>query len=619
MCVQVPSPLPEQAFLDMPNVIALQVKGLIAAAASSTSDAQLFPCQAQPDLLGESLASKPDQEHADTAQADGHTAQPAATAQAPEAAREPAAQPDATPASQAGGASTQAPRHETPSQARPSPGGPLVQPAGTSAFQADPLIRKKLSAEKPLPANAERQSPRYDAQPAAPDAASRVRDAVLAAGLNWPTLPAAPGCSNVHLDVHKARQQMARAFVSTRSLSDGHSIFITLANDPAARIPLAASANSSMLSRFGASGRSAGRSALAGPVGVLRTPGATPAATPTAAGAAAGAQAFAPAGLMKGPSLLSFPSLPSFGSTTMPGSSGALPAAASSGQLPAPAAPAAAAAQMHVAMMAPAGEAQAQPAAQPVAAAPQPPQSEAAAAASVPPATPAVAPTMAGTQAAGSAEPDGTSKPVDGGGDAIMADAERPAPAAAPVSAAAVPAVAVATGAQQTPADSAAAPAAPEAGATALQVGPQPALQRIQVPTGASADGTQQQTPPTATGAGASAQAAGIADPATDVGAAGDTPLAVAETPRKVTEGVREIAMQCLAVPEDPQLPPDVPRRCSQLPPAPHAGSDAGRRPRQQQRPIPAAPNTGRVAVLLDEMFAPVPSAPSWRAGVKAG
>lgn len=75
----------------------------------------------------------------------------------------------------------------------------------------------------------------------------------------------------------------------------------------------------------------------------------------------------------------------------------------------------------------------------------------------------------------------------------------------------------------------------------------------------------------------------------------------------RVDREVREIAMQCLAIPDDPQLRPPVPFRCSHVPSRvrlPHI-SELVRRP-QELAALCRAPS------LIADVLASVPSAPSW-------
>jgi hypothetical protein len=120
---------------------------------------------------------------------------------------------------------------------------PKLHVASASAFSTDP----QHSQSQPATIEVASQPTRAAGRPS-------LRELVHQAGLHWPREVAAAGCAEVHLDVHEVRQRMARSFVSTRSLSDSHSIFISLANDPLSRIPLALSASARIISRFQASG-----------------------------------------------------------------------------------------------------------------------------------------------------------------------------------------------------------------------------------------------------------------------------------------------------------------------------------------------------------------------------
>ena len=519
-----------------------------------------------------------------------------------------------------------------------------LHPQVSSAFNRDPLQRKTL-ASGPLPESATAAGDAAGdaagsaAAPAAPRSATQppaaqhdahmegdgvagaksvedtprgtgLRGALSAAKLQWPPLPTGCGCRSVHLDVHAARQAMARAFVATRSQSDAHQIFITLRNDAASRLPLARSANSSMLSRF----RGPGQSTRAVP----GTP--APVSSPP------------PPGLQK------LVALPSMGSTltgapslansmiSLGGSVGAVPGAAAvqAGLLPpqsqalvtsaSPAADMVQTAALEADGLQPGaqqgdplpsardGTASTATAAVTLASAEEAAAQDAshAAASAADPAPDAVGRTFPGAEV--QAAPDAALSETQQAQEVKLEPAASPqtqAPVvvaeAEPGSSTAAPAAAPHAAAADIPSITADAAGAFAAGGVAAAAGKAPGAILLRRPPSSDALQSRPQS-----------SEAPCMQP---VSLAGVSPH----------PEVRELAMQVLAVPEEPQKRPPVPRKASHIALPPGAqGTSAAAAVRPKREPA-IAPLLGRAPMLLADVMAVVPSAPSWTAPRRQG
>ena len=389
---------------------------------------------------------------------------------------------------------------------------PQLHASGASAFATDPTLRRSLCG-----ASSSAELARQASDGAPPLHGPTLREAAVQAELQWPRLLAAPGCAEVHLDIHGARQRMARAFVSTRSLSDSHSIFITLANDPGSRVPLAASASARMIGRFKAAGR------------IVRPLPSQPPSVPP------------PMGLNKFASLASI-------ATASPSLASGLPSL-SLGSL----------ANLRLPLTtSPGGTPAVTPRSTPTASllAPTPPPLEATA-----------------STAADSA---------------MLALAAAPPPAG---TAAAVAAEAAARALERV-----ATPAPAAASTATLQDAPQQARSGSAADSAAD-DGMQGQL---ADGAAARPNAAAPALPS----------MAATASALGLSDELRDIAMQCLAIPDESQRRPPIPYAASHLP----SSQDATGAPLALRQPD-APPSLRQAPMLVAEALHSVPQAPSWRQG----
>jgi hypothetical protein len=618
------APFTKDAFLGAPILLALQARSAIAAAQRAALDAASVTAaqrsgdageattpraeagasaQAPPQLeitpLKSNMPGEPEDRPEDEEAAPMEEDAPALTPQAPESFQSidkiSAALQLGLPRAAAAELRRAAPAESSSATEGTSGTAPMLQPAGVSAFIRDPLVRKVLSSDRggaSAPAVAAGGGEGAAASIELPAAlggkgegsadftvtprGGGLRNAVAAAGLHWPPVAAAPGCRSVHLDVHGARQAMARAFVSTRSLSDTHSIFISLLNDPSSRLPLAKSANAGMLTRFRAPGRAARQ--VPGP--------AAPAGAPPS-----------PPGLSR---LVSMPSMASVVVSTMTGA-GSLMHSVSSVGLAADAGPSLQQAQ--VSIVEPSDVPVELPAARPAVAVPG-----ASASPQQPPGASAEAPTAQPVTTDGAAGASSDAHAPQGAGDA------HDAPAATTAS---IPPVTAARPAAQTRA-AVGEKATDEPAASVHRAGVLPSgIGNAQATPPAAPASAAAPLPPERVAADAPQHAASTQPPASAPPAIalhpGLTSAQASMQPTSVAEvapstKVREVAMQCLAVPEAPQLRPPVPRRASHIPaPNEAPASSSG-------RPAGPAPLLPRAPALLADLVSVKPAAPSWGA-----